>query len=147
MEMKTDRENNIALAQQIAEHGNCRVNRIIHLATLAASCNEEIMEDFCNCIVYHIPNDLAEHRLPYVREFYEQVSQLIAEVGMMDSDAYQQISEILLETGTCGYLLEAARPMKDSWGCNQIGYFYAETYAAVLEEARAWAESEAEAEE
>ena len=41
--MKTDRENNIALAQQIAEYGNFRVNRIIHLATLAASCNEEIM--------------------------------------------------------------------------------------------------------
>ena len=139
MVTNSDREKNIALAQQIAEYGNFRVNRVIHLATLAASCNEEIMEDFCDSIAYHIPNDLAEHRLSYVREFYEQLSQLIAEVGMMDSDDYRQISDMILETGACGFLLEAARPEDDTWDCCQTRYFYAESYAEALREAMDWA--------
>lgn len=130
---------NIALAQEIAANGNFEVIRITHLATLAAHCNSEEMQDFCDSMAYAMPEELTVHRLPYMQEFYQRMAQLIAETGMMDSDDYRQISDMILETGACGFLLEAARPEDDTWDCCQTRYFYAESYAEALREAMDWA--------
>ena len=142
--MSKAREKNIALAKEIAKDDNFCLVHIIHLATLAAHCGGDSMEDFCDRIRRKKAEKLAKHRQPHVREFYQRLAQLVEEAGFMYSVHFQQIRDIIRDTGTCGFLVKAAHLRKDAWGYGETRYFYGETYSKTLQAARAWAESEVE---
>lgn len=144
-------QDNIALAADIRQRGNFRVERIFHLATMPSvgwyHCIQDLIFSILDMRSGENGHYFATHALPQVREFYRafyamhEARSFHQRVYETDDDSENTVIRMMLDAGMCGFLLEIAYPEPGkpaTWEAEHRAFFYAESYEEALTAALLW---------
>lgn len=151
-----NQQENIALAENICQRGNFRVERIFHLATMPSvgwyHCIEDLIFSILDVRSGENGHYFATHELPQVREFYRDFYAMHEErsfyerIREADDDSENAVIRMMRDAGMCGFLLEISYPDSGdvSWEFEHRAFFYDESYEGALTAALSWVDSHQE---